>query len=162
MEEIWKDVKGYEGLYKVSNLGRVLSISRNGTKKTDSLRVPCKGIKYLQLNMSKDGVHKTNKIHTLVAEAFLGYDRGNKNGLVIDHINNNPHDNTLSNLQLISCRENSVKDRVGFSKYIGVSWHKPLLKWRAQAYINKTKIHLGYFNCELSAHLAYNNKVKTI
>lgn len=162
MEEIWKDVVGYEGFYKVSNLGRVLSISRNGTKNTDCIRVPCPGKRYLQLNMSKNNVHRTNPIHILVAEAFLGFDRANKNGLVIDHINNNPHDNRLSNLQLITSRENSTKDRVGISKFVGVSWHKPLSKWRAQAYINRKKLHLGYFNCEFAAHVAYFNKIKSI
>lgn len=66
MEEIWKDVKGYEGLYQVSNLGRVKSLYTNrilkGYKKT-------KG--YLVVDLCKHSTKSTKKIHRLVAEAFI-------------------------------------------------------------------------------------------
>ena len=75
---------------------------------------------------------------------------------VVDHINNIKLDNRLENLQLITQRENSSKDRKGTSVYRGVSWAKQNKKWIAQITINKKKINLGYFTIELNASKAYN------
>jgi hypothetical protein len=94
--------------------------------------VPCNGKRYLQLNLSKDSKHNTRPIHILVAEAFLGYDSKNGFGLVVDHIDNNPHNNKLSNLQIVTTRENTTKDCPMPHGLRGISWHKPLSKWRAQ------------------------------
>ena len=69
----------------------------------------------------------------------------------------------LENLQLISQRENVYKTQGKYSsKYKGVSWDKEKNKWRTKIRINGKLIHLGYFNCELAASAAYQNKLKTI
>jgi hypothetical protein len=160
IEEIWRDVKGYEGYYKVSSFGNVISIPRNGTKKEASLRIPCNGRRYKHLNLAKNGVNKTRTIHILVAEAFLGYDSKNKLGLVVDHVDNNPHNNRLDNLQIVTHRVNASKDSIGESGLTGVSWHKPLQKWRAQICIQGKKTHLGYFDCKFLAHNKYKSTLK--
>ena len=69
--EIWKDIKDYEGLYQVSNWGRVKSLNYNGTGK-QRLMTPVKTKKgYLLVHLSKNGESKTCRVHRLVAEAFL-------------------------------------------------------------------------------------------
>lgn len=74
MEEtvIWKDVKGYEGLYKVNNMGDVLSIARRGNWRGTHLLTPSNdGRGYRQVNICKNGKLKSIKVHKLVAEAFV-------------------------------------------------------------------------------------------
>lgn len=77
MKEIWRDIKDYEGLYQVSNLGRVRSFDQylndNGGIKFKKGRIlkPLKGTKgYLLVRLYKDGIGKTFKIHRLVAMTF--------------------------------------------------------------------------------------------
>ena len=75
MLEIWRTAiyKGeiYEGLYKVSNLGRILSLNYRNTGKADLLESFDNGHGYLQVVLSKNGKTKTCKVHRLVAETFL-------------------------------------------------------------------------------------------
>ena len=78
MEEIWKPVKGFEGYYEVSNLGRVRSVaiyvnSKNNSKRYRSERI-LKGIlhnEYLWVTLSKDNIKIKKRIHRLVAEVFI-------------------------------------------------------------------------------------------
>lgn len=68
--EQWKDVVGYEGIYQVSDLGRVKSFGNNKTRKEKILKSHNKkGYKYL--GISKNGVTKPNSIHRLVLESFV-------------------------------------------------------------------------------------------
>lgn len=71
MEEIWKDIRGYEGLYQVSNLGNVKSLNwRNqGVQKNLWLKPHNRG--YLQVELAKDGKKKCFVVHRLVADAFV-------------------------------------------------------------------------------------------
>ena len=77
--EEWKDIEGYEGLYQVSNLGRVRSLDKyvkgNGGKlyfkKGGTLKPGVDGGGYFYVVLSKDRVCKTMMVHRLVAEAFL-------------------------------------------------------------------------------------------
>ena len=75
MLEIWRTAiyKGeiYEGLYKVSNLGRILSLNYRNTGKADLIESFDNGHGYLQVVLSKNGKTKTCKFHRLVAETFL-------------------------------------------------------------------------------------------
>jgi hypothetical protein len=80
MEEQWKDIKGYEGLYEVSNLGNVRSLDRvikskhNGTMlRKGQILTPFYEEKkgYYQVSLSKDGKNKKHRVHRLVASAFL-------------------------------------------------------------------------------------------
>lgn len=168
-KEIFKDIPGYEGLYQVSNLGNVKSLSRKICSNQGCYMLK---EKILGKRIAKDGYYitdlcknsnkKTYKIHQLVAMAFLKHKLcGLK--LVVDHINGEKLNNNLENLQVITNRENSSKDKKGYtSKYIGVSFLKSRNKWSSQIYFNGKTIHLGNFKNEYEAHLCYQNKLKEI
>ena len=89
--------------------------------------------------------------------AFLNH-KPNGHNLVVDHINNDKLDNRLENLQIITHRENICKDRIGTSKYAGVSYCKINKKWRARIQINKISYFLGYFTNEKDATIVYENR----
>ena len=76
-------------------------------------------------------------------------------------MNNNPLDNRLSNLQLISARENTSKDRKNkTSKYQGVWFCKTTKKWKSEIRINAARFNLGAFTIEEEARDAYINKLQ--
>jgi hypothetical protein len=108
--EIWKDIKGYDGLYQVSNEGRVKALSRVvksrwGTPKPlkeKEIREVVDSLGYSRLSLSKDGNVKAHKIHRLVAEAFL-FGEGQ-----INHIDGNKQNNHVSNLEFCTQRENNI------------------------------------------------------
>jgi len=161
MQEIWKDIKGYDGAYKVSNFGNIISLKRT---KQLFLKKVINNNGYPFVCLSKKSKQKTYQIHQLVAIHFLNHDPcGLK--IVVDHIDNNPLNNNINNLQLISNRKNATKDlfrRKMSSKFIGVYWHIRDKKWVARIKINGKKVFLGYFNDEKKASDAYQNKLKKI
>lgn len=72
MEEIWKDIEGYEGLYQVSSMGRVRSLGHDVWHKGRVLKPCLDGQKhYLMVSLYKDKKHRTMQVHRLVAEAFI-------------------------------------------------------------------------------------------
>jgi len=169
MNEIWKDIPGYEGLYQVSNLGVIKSLSRKifnnkyyRITKDKLLKIGISKHGYCNVELSKNCKRKNFKVHQLVAMAFLNHTPcGFK--LVVDHINDNKIDNRLENLQVVTTRYNSHKTQVSYSSnHKGVSWDSRYKKWRSVIHFNKKYIHLGYFNCELQASEAYQNKLKEI
>lgn len=170
MVEIFKDVPNYEGIYQVSNLGRVKSLTRqiihsNGRidNINEKIRKHYSNKKYSMMVLSKNGINKTFTVHKLVAITFLSYINNFNKDLVIDHINNIKTDNRLDNLQLITQRENCAKDlKNNYSKYVGVSRDKYTKVWRARIFINNKSKHLGCFLTELEAHKAYQKELKKI
>jgi len=90
-KEIWKDIVGYEGLYQVSNLGKVKNI-KNNTIKIPTL---CKN-GYLYVDLWKENKRIKKTIHRLVAEHFL---KNNNNYTDINHIDGNKQNNILTNLE---------------------------------------------------------------
>jgi hypothetical protein len=160
--EVWKHIPNYEGLYQVSNIGNVKSLGNDKARKERILKPNKNKAGYYYLNICKKGKVKSMKVHVLVAMAFLGHNPDGTHRICVDHINNNPLDNRVENLQLISQRENASKDRKGSSKYTGVFWDKRANKWKTQIYIKDKSKHLGYFLDEYEAHLAYQNKLNEI
>ena len=69
MDEIWKDIEGYEGMYQVSNLGRVKSLSNSRTRH-EKILVPIKNKGYFYVRLFQSAKCKRVYIHTLVASAF--------------------------------------------------------------------------------------------
>jgi hypothetical protein len=167
MQEIFKDIPEYEGLYQVSNLGNVKSLAREMVKgkrkfisKEKILKLGKDGAGYYFVNLYKNGKIKNFKIHKLVAITFLNH-IPDRYRIVVDHIDNNPLNNRLENLQLISQRQNTSKDRInGSSKYIGIYWNKKANKWMALISINGKRKYLGIFSDELDAHEAYKKELK--
>ena len=89
--EIWKDIKGYEGLYQVSNLGNIKSIRTN---KNLLFEENYKG--YLRVSLCKNGKHKHYKVHRLVGIAFIPNEY---NLPQINHKDENKHNNAIDNLE---------------------------------------------------------------
>jgi hypothetical protein len=164
MKEIWKDILGYEGLYQVNDYGNVKSLSRTITKgnityvtKDRILKQSIDSQGYPYVNLSDYKKQKTFRVHQLVAVAFLNHTPDKHKGLVIDHIDNNKLNNMTTNLQLITNKKNTSKDRKNkTSKYTGVSWHKQSNKWLAQFRENGSVKYLGTFETEEEARDAYN------
>ena len=103
-EEVWKDVVGFEGLYQISNMGRVRSL--NYAKKKGNVRVmkPYLNRGYWRINFPKGNKKFFHKfIHTLVAEAFIP---NVENKPEIDHINTVTTDNRVCNLRWVTKSEN--------------------------------------------------------
>lgn len=114
MEEIWADVKGYEGLYQVSNIGNVRSLPRtvkqmnNGTLAVHHYEGRQRVLNrlpngYLQVTLWKDGQVEYFQVHRLVAAHFIP---NPENKPEVDHINAIRHDNRLENLRWVTHSEN--------------------------------------------------------
>ena len=111
-QEIWKDIKGFEGLYQVSNTGKVRSLDREITKpnkygevqnfklKGKELRFNDNGKGYLSVQLGRGN---RKYVHRLVAEAFV--DNPN-NSPSINHIDNNTKNNKASNVEWVTQQEN--------------------------------------------------------
>ena len=97
-EELWKDVVGYEGLYEVSNLGRVKSLRRNIIMKQKKV----KG--YNMLTLTKVGKRKGETVSRLVGHAFIP---NPENKPQINHIDENKQNNHVDNLEWVTAKENA-------------------------------------------------------
>lgn len=168
--EIWKDIPEYENYYQVSNFGRVKSLDRKIKHIGNSFRI-IKGRIRKQI-ICTDGYFFTSfkgrdkkfskKTHKLVAIAFLNHKPcGFK--IVVDHKDNVCTNNYIWNLQLITHRLNCSKDKKGYSsRYVGVSKSKDSKKYRSTIHKDKKVIHLGMFDKEFDAHIAYQKKLKEL
>lgn len=134
MKEIWKDIKGYEGLYQISNYGRVKSLPkkalrRYGTYRNVKERIlktskAYEGWDYSNVVIRKDGIPKTKPVHRLVAEHFIpnpnNYDQ-------INHKDENKLNNRVDNLEWCSQQYNSNYGTV--KKRISNKRKKPVLQF---------------------------------
>ena len=167
MEE-WKDIKGYEGIYQVSDLGRVKSLHRVVSHaKSGILTIKERMLKniqdtkgYYQVRLSKDGKVTVKKVHQLVSIAFLNHQQCGFE-LVVNHKDFDKLNNKLDNLEITTQRINSNQKHLkSTSEYIGVSFHNKSRKWYACISINMKTKNLGYFINEYDAHLAYEKALK--
>jgi hypothetical protein len=110
--EIWKDVVGYEGIYQVSNLGRIKSIDRlvwHSSNKSYSklkgviLKLDKKNKLYEQIHLCKNRKSKNFLVHRIVAQAFIP---NTFNKSQVNHIDENKFNNKASNLEWVTQSEN--------------------------------------------------------
>ena len=154
--EIWKNITNYEGLYQVSNLGRVRNVKRDRQIK------PCiNDMGYYRVVLTKDKKPKDFKVHRLVAIHFIDNPLNNP---VINHINGDKGDNTMNNLEWVTHRENICHgfiDKNTTSKFRGVNNSRSKNSkndcWRSRISINGKNIELG---CYKTQEEAYNARVK--
>jgi hypothetical protein len=154
--EIWKDVKGYEGLYQVSNLGRVKSLDRidcvGKRQYSRFLKQSYNHKGYKNVVLTSNSKSKTFFVHRLMALCFI-LNKDNKSQ--VNHVNGIRDDNRIENIEWVTERENSChryKNKITTSKYIGVSYMKKYKKFRAYITFGKKMIHLGIFNTEKEAY----------
>ena len=107
MNEIWKtavyDSEIYEELYKVSNLGRILSLNYRNTGKSELMTPFDSGDGYLKVQLWKNGKYKICRVHRLVAETFL---ENPENLPEVNHIDEYKTNNRVDNLEWKSHRDN--------------------------------------------------------
>ena len=143
MIEVWKDIKGYEGLYQVSNLGKI----RSRYKSNEYLNLKTiKGQRgYLRVTLVKNR-NKTNKqIHRLVAETFIV---NLENKTQVNHKNGNKMDNRVKNLEWCTPKENMIHAvKTGLKKA-----HKIQMK-------NKVTGEIRVFNSRKDIEKYLNRKV---
>lgn len=115
-KEIWKDVKGYEGIYVVSNFGRVKSLARTCNTKGNSIkRVPERILKhkidngYHRVSISKDSKRIMFSVHRLVALSFLSNEN---NKSEVNHKDGIKSNNTVDNLEWVTPKENQQHARI--------------------------------------------------
>lgn len=173
--EIWKPVPDYEELYEVSNYGRVKSLAkkyffgvnhaavRNLTESLIKLSVDDSG--YFMFVLKKDGTRKNQRVHQLVAMAFLDHEPCGYR-LVVNHKDFDTSNNMVNNLEVVTNRKNSDQKHIkSTSEFVGVSFAKMRgkrsgKKWRSMIYINGKNLTLGYFKTEIEASNAYQEALK--
>ena len=147
MNEEWRDVIGYEGLYQVSNFGNVRG-KRGNLSTADMLG-------YKRVVLYKDKKKKSLLVHRLVAHAFIG----DNNGLHVNHIDMVRHNNNVENLEYVTHRENLTHGKVG-SNLVGCYFDRKHNRWQARIFINGKSIYLGTFATEKEAHEQYMCELK--
>lgn len=171
IQEIWKPVYEFEGIYEVSNLGRVKSLPRWEARNFNG--IPTKGITikerilkvcicagYQRVTLVRNGILYYKLVHRLVMASFIG-----PSHLQVDHRDENKFNNKLSNLQYVTCRENNhlYNSKRKKTKYVGVHFAPAHgNKWRAAISVNGKKRHIGYFETEDQAYAAYQSERKEV
>lgn len=137
VSEEWRDVVGYEGLYKISSRGRVKSYHAR-YKKPRILKTSMTTTGYRKVELAKNKVKKSRKIHRLVAEAFIP-NEGNKP--YINHLDSNPINNNVDNLEWCTQKENMVHSAI-FGNHKSLAWK------------NKEQVVADYISGKSIRHLA--------
>lgn len=170
MNEIWKDIPGFEGYYQASNLGSIRSMDRIVlTKAGFHIKLRGRVLKnytteggYLGIGLSKEGIRSKHSVHSLVCQAFFKHKPCGLE-LVVNHKNFVRTDNRVDNLEIITNRENSSQKHIpSFSQYVGVVKSSKGKPYRAAITINGKYTHLGMFKTEKEASHAYESAVMSL
>jgi len=151
MEQTIKEFKGYT----FTECGKVYSY-RNGIKKEILGSKDKDG--YLKITLvDENGKFKYFRKHRLIIASFLG-----NSDMQVNHIDGNRLNNSLSNLEYVTQRENQSHRRKMKGYDVGVCWANKENKWRAYIQVNKKWQHLGFYNEKIDAKNAYLNKLKEL
>ena len=104
--EIWRDIPGYEGLYKISNYGRVMALKKlqGYIMRSERILKPRLINGYYVAHLCKNNISKNVLVHRIVAECFID----NPNNLpVVNHIDGNKQNNNVNNLEWVTHSENT-------------------------------------------------------
>lgn len=158
MLEEWKEIDGYKD-YLVSNMGRVKSL-KYGKERLLVPQITGSGsARRKTVFLRENRIVKPFFVHCLVKASFDG---PREKGMVIDHINGDAFDNTLSNLRYCTPSQNQMNSsktkRKKTSRYKGVCFVKSKNKWCVQIRLNGLQKVVGWFSNEKDAAIAYNEK----
>lgn len=158
MEEIWKPIKDYVGLYEVSNLGNVRSLPKMCGFRKDKGRIVkpfTNNNGYKLVSLSKDKKMKHFQVHRLVANEFID---NPDNKQQVDHINRNRSDNRVENLRWVSASENGNNTKLNrFIHYNGET--KTLTEWSRILGIKQVTLHQRVFISKWSIEKAFTQPV---
>jgi hypothetical protein len=171
MEEIYKDIPGFEGKYQVSNFGNIKTIERLTIYKDGRQRyykdkililpINSSGYPTLRLGNFITGKHITKSIHSLVWEAFGDGTTISFPDRIIDHIDRNKKNNHINNLRIISNRENA-SNRKDNKEFIGVRKSSKSDNYTCRIGFNNKGYHIGTFKTIEEAYARYNEALTHI
>lgn len=135
--EEWKDIKDFEGLYKISNKGRIKALERKVIGKFNSVRTikeqyltpTDNGRGYMVVALYKNGKRYFKKVHRLVAEAFIP---NPENKSEVNHIDGNKKNNYVENLEWVTTKENCrhrQDNNLGNIEAATIAKYKPVIKY---------------------------------
>lgn len=108
MKEIWKDIKYFENVYQISNLGRIKSLPKKRNSKFNNKEIILKQFKntngYLQIDLWKNNKRKHILVHKLVAQTFI---ENSNNYPFINHKDENKQNNCVDNLEWCTAKYNA-------------------------------------------------------
>lgn len=149
-DEIFVDIEGYEGLYQVSNFGRVKSLKDNhGNPREKILKFWKNRGGYLLVNLHKNRKGKTYTVHRLVANAFIE----NPNNLpMINHKDENPLNNCVDNLEWCDAKyNNTYGSRI--TKAVANTNYKTIGKKNAEKLTNRQDLSKQVYQYDLNGNL---------
>jgi len=157
MEEIWKDISGYEGRYMVSNLGNVKSLNYGNRGFEKNLKLINHHSGYVIVDLRNSSRHNSRLVHVFVATAFID---NPENKRCVNHIDGNKHNNCVSNLEWVTHLENTahaistgLRDPHNTPKRYGKDHYssKPVLQYDLSGYLVKIwdsrSDAARYYNC---------------
>ena len=155
MQEIWKDIKDFEGMYQVSNLGRVRSVDhfdRLGRLRKGVIKAPQdNGHGYKVVQLHKDGKQKNARVHRLVATAFI---ENPDNKPEVHHVDTDTSNNKLENLRWVTRKENNIFPEHIESIKKNPNWLRGIKKGAEKSAVvrsHRTKFTLGNVSLEFSS-----------
>lgn len=166
--EEWIPVLNYLDRYEISNFGRVKSLSRLIKSKLNSYRTSKDTLLkctldggYVKVTLHNNKVKRKFGVHQLVAQGFLTH-KINKLVKVVHHLDNNPGNILVWNLEVTSQRNNCHTHSKSSSEFKGVYWSVDKSLWASRVYSSGKCIHLGYFTDEKVASNYYVSAVECI
>jgi hypothetical protein len=151
--EVWKDVVGFEGLYQVSDFGRVKSLCRTTPYKDDLihkriisekiLKMKLMNTFYIEVMLSMNGQRNYKRVHRLVAESFI---QNQENKDQINHKDGNKQNNNLSNIEWCTQSENQLH-KYRYLGYTGQRGEKSVNSKLSSKQVLEIRDKKGEYSC---------------